>query len=435
MKIKPFKAFRFNPDVVGDIGKCTAPPYDVINPKQQQELYAKSEHNIVRIIKGKILPSDDGQQNTYTRAADYLNQWIAEGALKQDSQECIYGYVQDFDINGTSYQRLSFIALGKIEDFGATVKPHEQIFQKPMTDRLMLKRATNARFGLVFMLYDDPEQIAENIIEKISSRPVLVDTTDEQNVRHRLFCISDTEDIEKIIAMMSDKSCIIADGHHRYTTGLTYWKQTGNPEARYQMFAFTNTIQKGLLVLATHRIVSNLENFKPEEFLKNIQEDFEVTTFAFNDQTKESAKQQMLDKMKAEHDNDKTTYGICIGDNNFYTATLKDKTVMDLAAPNTSSAYRALDVAVLQKIMFEKVLGIDDSKTATEQYISYVKDTRNAIDESIAAIEAKENQIAFFTNPVKMEQLKAITDAGERMPQKSTYFYPKMHTGFTIQKL
>ena len=166
MEVKPFKAFRFNTDVVGDVGKCIAPPYDVITDAQRDGLWRNSKYNIVHITKGKTGAADNAQNNQYTRAAEYLRNWIAEGAIQEDSQATIYGYVQDFELGGTAFQRLSFIALGKLEDFGKVVRPHEQVFEKPMLDRLNLERATAARFGLVFMLYDDPQGVADKIITK-----------------------------------------------------------------------------------------------------------------------------------------------------------------------------------------------------------------------------------------------------------------------------
>jgi uncharacterized protein (DUF1015 family) len=439
MEIKPFKAFRFNADVVGDVGSCAAPPYDVISPDQQQQLFEKNKYNIVHIIKGKTTPNDNAQSNQYTRAADYLNSWLKEGALKQDLTEAIYAYVQDFELAGAEFQRLSFIALCKLEEFSPSgrVKPHEQIFEKPMIDRLNLKRATAARFGLVFMLYEDEQKIADKIIENVITQSSSIDFVDEQNVRHRLFAITTKEDIETIIKMMSDKSCIIADGHHRYTTGLTYSKQSNNSDAKYQMFAFTNIYQKGLVVLANHRLVSDIEDFDIDKFITALRKNFEVTEFKFDRifQTKTEARQKMLAQMKAEHYKDNNAFGIYSGNNAFYVATLKNKHVMDTLVPNMSYAWRNLDVSVLHKLIFEKLLGIDEEKIAKDEFLEYVKDTPNAIDDSISKVDSGQRQIAFFMNPIKLEQLKMVTDAGERMPQKSTYFYPKMYSGLTIQKL
>ena len=443
MEVKPFKAFRFNPEVVGDPGRCIAPPYDVIDADERDELYKKSQYNVVRITKGKTAPADDEQHNQYTRAAEYLQKWISEGALKQDDEDTIYGYVQDFELNGVAFQRLSFIALGKLEEFGKTVRPHEQVFEKPMLDRLNLCRATRANFGLIFMLYEDPKSTADKVIEKAAKQQPLIDFADDHGVRHRLFAVTADRDIEAITKMMADKSCIIADGHHRYTTGLKYMRETGDPAAKHQMIAFTNTRQKGLVVLATHRIVGGLKDFQPAQFLMDLKNNgFTVSKFGSTPDAgpaaRERAKQQMLrmlSDMRRLHDQGLTAFGIYMGADIFFVAVLEDKSRMAAIAPDKSEAWRSLDVSVLQKLVLERLLGLDEQKMGNPQYVDYVKDVPNAVNDLIAQVDAGRKQIAFFTNPVKMEQLAKVTEAGERMPHKTTYFFPKMYTGLTIQKL
>lgn len=436
MQIKPFKAFRFDKAVVGNVGSCIAPPYDIISDTQQEQLYNKSEHNIVRIIKGKTNASDNGNNNQYTRAADYLNNWIKQGVLKQDAAEAIYSYIQDFELAGIQFQRLAFIAMARLEEFGEVVRPHEQVLKKPMLDRLSLKKATTAGFGLVFMLYEDEQEIADKMIEQAATTEPLIDFVDEQNVRHRLFAITAEENIQQIVKMMNDKSCVIADGHHRYTTGLAYSKESDNPADKYQMLAFANISHKGLIVLATHRLAGNLENFSFEKLITELQENFELTELKFDSpESKMDARRKMLKQMKAGHDNDKNAFGIYGSNDAFYVAVLRDKQAMDPAVPDMSSAWRTLDVSILHKLILEKILGIDEEKLAKGENLQYVKDTPNAIDESISQVDAGHKQAAFFMNPVKMQQLKLVTDEGERMPQKSTYFYPKIFTGLTIQKL
>ena len=317
--------------------------------------------------------------------------------------------------------------MGKLEDFGKTVRPHEQVFAKPVQDRLNLKKATAARFGLVFMLYDDPQGVADKVIAKAAAQKPLVDFVDDHGVRHQLFAITDEGDIQAIVRMMGDKSVIIADGHHRYTTGLTYMRESGNPAAKYQMLAFTNTAQKGLVVLATHRVVGGIDGFKWQEFVSRLAPGFTVM--------KIGSKQDMLKIMKTVHERDETPLGIYLGDGRFCVAVLKDKSLMKAAAPDKSEAWRTLDVAVLQKLILEGMLGLTEEKMGNSDFVEYVKDMPNAIDEIIRQVDSGRKQIAFFTNPVKMQQLAEITDAGERMPHKSTYFYPKMYTGLTIQKL
>jgi uncharacterized protein (DUF1015 family) len=435
MEIKPFKGFRFDPKVAGDVGNCIAPPFDVIGPAEQQKLYEKSEYNIVRITKGKTTPIDDQYNNQYTRAADYLAQWIKTGVLKQDSKEVIYAYVQDFLITEMKYQRLSFIALTKLEEFGPKVRPHEEVFEKPMTDRLNLKRATAARFGLVFMLYEDKQKIAEKIIKSIAEQKPLVDFTFE-DIRQRLFAITDRSCINAIVKMMSYQSCIIADGHHRYTTGLTYSKESTNPAAKYQMLSFANICQDGLKLLATHRLVGDLKNFNIVKFITNLKKDFNITELPFSSAgDKTAAYQKMLTQIQTEYNNDRNAFGIYGSNDAFYVAVLKNKRAMDSAAPDKSDIWKSLDISVLHKLVLEKLLGIDEKQLTKDGNVGYVKGAPNAIDDSIRLVDTGQKQVLFLLNPVKMQQLQMVTAIGERMPHKSTYFYPKMYTGLVIQKI
>ena len=205
MKIKPFKAVRYNPDVVENVGDCISPPYDVIDEVFQNVLYEKNPHNIVRVIKGKTCETDTDENNQYTRAADFMESWLAEDALKEDQSEAIYAYVQNFTTSQNEFQRSGFVVLAKLEDWGKNVSPHENTMDKPKIDRLNLTRATAAQFGQIFMLYDDAEKIADKIIEKNASGEALIDFVDESDVRHRLFAIADENDIaaiQKFVQMM-----------------------------------------------------------------------------------------------------------------------------------------------------------------------------------------------------------------------------------------
>jgi uncharacterized protein (DUF1015 family) len=442
MEIKPFKAYRFNEAVVKDVGKCIAPPYDVINPEQRERLYEKSQYNIVRITKGITTPADNQANNQYTRAAELFKTWTSTGILSQDKTETIYAYVQDFKIGQTDCQRFSFIALGKLEEFGEAIRPHEQILNSPLADRLNLLRATQARFGLVFMLYDDPKNVADKAIQKVlrpgsgqaAGQKPLIDFVDDDKVRHRIFAITDKNDIAAIEKMMQDKTCVIADGHHRYTTGLLYAKE--NPAAKYQMLAFCNTRHEGLVVLATHRVVGGLEKFNPKDMLAGLKTCFKLTEHPFDsEKAKQAAKKKMFEKMKAEQQKDRNALGIYAGQRAFYTAVLTDKTAMDSAAGNMSRPWRTLDVAVLHKLILEKPLGINDELLAKDGLIEYVKDGSIAVDDIIAKIDSGNKQAAFFLNPPKISQIQLVAEQGERMPQKSTFFYPKVFTGLTIQKL
>ena len=274
------------------------------------------------------------------------------------------------------------------------------------------------------------------IIEKSAAQQPLIDFLDEQSVRHRLFAITAKEETDAIVKMMSDKSCIIADGHHRYTTGLTYAKENPSPAAQYQMLAFTNTRHHGLVVLSTHRIVSNLQSFDPQKLSAGLEAKFEVTVYKFNSpEDKAAAKQKMLEQMKAEQRHKKNAFGIYTGDDTFSVAALLDKKAMEAKEPQKSKSWRSLDVSVLHKLILEELLGIDEEKLARGGFLEYVKDSPNAIDDSISQVDTGKKQAAFFINPPKIKQIEMVADEGERMPQKSTYFYPKMFTGLIINKL
>jgi uncharacterized protein (DUF1015 family) len=235
--------------------------------------------------------------------------------------------------------------------------------------------------------------------------------------------------------MMKDKTCIIADGHHRYETGLAYLKQTSNPKARFQMTAFANVFQRGLVILATHRLVGSLRDFSVEKFLAGLKKSFEVTRLDLDSSvSKLKAAEKMFMKMKTLGDEGKNTFSIYCG-GTFYTAVLKDKNVIDSVAPQRSSAWKLLDVSILHKLVLEKLLGICEEEAAKGNHIEYVRDSSMAIVDSLSKVDRGRKQLVFFVNPVKLQQLKAVTEAGEKMPQKSTYFYPKVYSGLTINKL
>jgi uncharacterized protein (DUF1015 family) len=437
MEIKAFKAHRFNPAVVGEAGKCIAPPYDVINPAQQKKLYEQNPYNIVRIILGETKPADNDKKNQYSRAAEHFKDWLNKGALKQDDKETIYAYAQNFQIAGKKYQRSGFIALGKLAQFGSGVRPHEKTLDGPKADRLKLSQATAAQFELVFMLYDDPQQETDKIIEKaVAGKKSIIEFIDDDGVQHRLFSIDSAQDINLIVKLMAEKEVLIADGHHRYETAMNYYNLTRNPAAQWLMMAFVNVHNKGLVILPTHRLVGNVENFNFKKLLAEFSSDFESSVFAFSSAAEAGgAREKMFKKMRAEFDSGRTCFGIYAADKAFYAITLKNYTVMDKIASQLSTASRKLDVTVLHKLILEKVLGIGEQQLAGQTNIEYIKDIGSTVDEAIAMVDKGHKQVVFFMNPTRAEQVKQVAAANEKMPQKSTFFFPKIFSGLTINRL
>jgi uncharacterized protein (DUF1015 family) len=434
MDIKAFKAYRFNPEVVGNAGDCIAPPYDVIDVSMRDELYRRNDYNIVRAINGKSEPDDNAGNNVYIRASRFLTQAIEANALIQENNEAIYAYVQDFQIAGQSFERSGIIACGKLSAFGEGVQPHEKTLEGPKADRLNLTRATACQLGQIFMLYDDPTNVDSQIIARAMQKDPVIDMTDEHDVRHRLFVIDEVESIQAFAAMMADKQTVIADGHHRYETALNYWCETQCPEAEYQMLTFVNMRNEGLVIQPTHRLLVEMNDFDLTALLKELKDEFEITEFAFSSDTeRQQARQQMFEKMRA--NTDQNIFGLYAGTDAFYAIQLRDIQYMTELCPGMSEAAQRLDVNVLHQLILEKHLNICDAKLASESHLVYIKDLGNAIDQSIAKVDSGQSQGVFFMNGTRIEQVQALAAAGEKMPQKSTFFYPKIFSGLTIRKL
>ncbi len=434
MEIKAFKAYRFNPDIVGDNGACAAPPYDVINSGRQERLYQQSPYNIVRIIKGKTQTGDNEKKNQYTRAADCLKDWIKKGVLKPDDKETIYGYVQDFEIAGINYRRSGFVALGKLTEFGEGVQPHEKTLDGPKADRLKLTQATAAQFGQIFMLYEDASKTVDKIIEEtVAAKVAVVDFIDEDTVRHRLFVIDQAQDIAAITEMMKTKETLIADGHHRYETALNYWRQTNNPAAQWRMMTFVNMQNSGLVVLPTHRLIGNLNNFDIGQLAEKLQAEFKVIEFIYsNDDSKQKARGLMFKRMNRAFEQGQNAFGIYDGSKFYFIVLVDHKKLNSL---EISDASKSLDVVILHRLILDEMLGIGEQQLAGQTNIEYIKDIGDAVDKAIAAVDKAEKQILFFMNSTRAEQVKQVAAANEKMPQKSTFFYPKIFSGLTINKL
>jgi uncharacterized protein (DUF1015 family) len=436
MEIKPFKGFRYNPEVVGDAGMCIAPPYDVIDPDQQQRLHEQSEYNIVRVIKGMKTPNDDENNNVYTRAAEALQENIRQGALKQDVQESIYVYAQDFTIDGTMYRRSGFIALGKLEGYEGSVKPHEQTLAGPKADRLNLTRATRTQIGQIFMMYSEPEKKIDGILEEACRGQELLRHTDEDEVTHRLFAVTDSEQIVTVKEVMTEKVVFIADGHHRYETAVNYYNETKNPAAAYQMMTFVNMHNKGLIVLPTHRLIKNVADFEPSGLIGQMNQYFDVARMGYEDMVEKKAKREMMQEaLHLEFETGEHAFGMYFNDGAFYVATLRDQAAMDTMAENYGPAWRKLDVAILHKLILEKMLGIDEEALTKQTNVEYIKDFGEATLRAIDKVDSEQSQGLFFMNPTRVGDIEAVVAEGAKMPQKSTFFFPKIFSGLVLNVL
>lgn len=441
VRVKPFKAFRFNETKAGDLSRLVTPPYDIIKGDMIDKFQSLSEYNMAWIIKNRAQENDTPASNQYTRARDHFNKWIDDGILIRDEKESFYVYGQDFEIEGRKLFRFGFIGLIELEEFATSalsggkfsgVLQHEETLPKDIEDRLNLCRSCMANFGQIFVIYPDGEREVDAILEKHMEGKPVGDVLDEDGIHHRLWRIDNDDDVDKIIRLMENKYIIIADGHHRYKTALALSKEHPELEsARFRMLTFVNISNPGLVVLPTHRLLQNLDGFSAGELLKDISRYFDVESFKKSD--------AMFEVMNKKFQEGKHSFGLFVNDGNFYVLTLNDLLIMDQLLSHQSMELRSLDVAILHALILDKMLGIDKEKLKQGTmkgggYVIYVKGIGDAVEESIKTVR-ENGQAVFFMNPTRVKEVEAVSNNFECMPQKSTFFQPKVWTGFTINKL
>ncbi len=443
-KIIPFKGILYNKEKIRDMKDVVAPPYDVISPAEQEELYKRHENNVVRLILGKESNSDTPDNNRYTKARDSFDSWQRDSILIKDAFPSIYVYSQEYHLGETEgfekKRRLGFIALSKLEDFGeGKIHPHENTLAKPKEDRLKLMQHCNANFSSIFGLFSDPSKRIDSVLKDYMRHPPLHDLVDDAGMRHTLWAIRDNRAIQIITSVMSDKQVFIADGHHRYETAINYRNEmrgklpnfSGEELYNYVMMYFTNTNSEGLSILPIHRLVSNLSNFDKEKIVEKAGEFFNIEKLSLNESDEKTVKQKLFTDMK-ERGEEEHIFGMYLGNDEYLLLTLKGEDVLDRLITNSRHpSWKKLDVTILHTLLIDKVLGISEKNLTEQKNITYTISG----DEAIKDVKAGKYQIALFLNPTKIEEVKDVAAAGEKMPQKSTFFYPKLITGLVMNKL
>ncbi len=443
-EILPFRGYRYSPDKVRALDDVIADPYDKIDDELQEFYYEKSPHNIVRIIKGKTYPNDTKDNNQYVRAAGFLDAWIREGILQRDQSPCIYIYDQEYVVPGagTTKTRRGFVALFRLMSYEeGGVKPHEQTLAGPKADRLNLMRATRAQFGQIFMLYPDPENLVNNLLDEgRAARQPLV-AKDRFSDLHKVWPISDPNTIGELQRLMLDKQVFIADGHHRYETALAFRDEmrgkishTDDFETiESRMITFVSFDDPGLLVLPTHRLVSDVQGFDAMALIENLKQFFELESLPFSDESsRETAQHKTMEILHRTSPRDHVFGVLLAGQNQFLVARLKDESCLDeMLSGAGSDEFRRLDVVILSTLILERMLGITKEDLTRERNVQYLRD----VGEGVKSVIGGEGQAFFLLNPTKTRQVRNVASAGVRMPQKSTDFYPKLVTGLVLNKL
>lgn len=438
-EIIPFKGIRYNREKVGALSDVIAPPYDVISPAQQDAFYARSPYNVVRLDFGKPMDSDTGADNRYTRSKAALDDWLATGVLVPDAEPCLYFYRMDYSTPAGDARKLTgIICMLRLEEWDkGVVLPHERTLKGPKVDRMELIKATGVMASQIFSLYSDPAKTITSAMESATTGTMPdVEATDDDGTTHKVWAVKDAAAIKAAQDSLSNRPVFIADGHHRYETSLAYrdirrakGAYTGDEPFNFVPMFLANMEEDGLTVLPTHRLVSDLKGLDSKTVLDNAARYFEIEKLAFTTETELDTRKKLLTRL-VEKGSAAHTFGYFFhGDPAYYLFSVKDMSaVKNVIGCGPTDAYCNLDVTVLHSLIIELVLGIDTEEIAKNQPVKFEKDGLRAVER----VRSGDFTMCFLLNPTRVHQVKDVALAGEIMPQKSTYFYPKLLTGLVI---
>lgn len=423
-EIKGYKGLRFNCEKAGKIEELVCPPYDIISDQQREEYIKTNPHNIIRLE----LPKGDDK---YNKAAEILKDWLEKAILVKEDKPAIYIYEEEFTAYGERKAIKGIICRVKLEEFSkGIILPHEFTLSKAKEDRLNLMKATNCNFSQIYSLYMDGGKNTLGKIDSLSKSEPDIQLQDNDNVTHRMWIIKDEKAIADICSDFADRKLYIADGHHRYETALNYrnyLREQGlakeGDACDYQMMMLVDMEHPGLVVFPTHRLVRNLDSFNAERVIDGCKEYFDVTEHS-DINTIESTLMELYNQGKK-------AYAFYCGGSSYKLLVLKDTNIIKKLLPNASTATQQLDVTILHTLILEKIFGIDAENMAKQINLTYTK----IFDEAISSVQQGNSQCAFILNPTRVSEIREVASNGEKMPQKSTYFYPKMITGLVMNQL
>jgi uncharacterized protein (DUF1015 family) len=420
--VQPLRALHYDPAVVGSLADVVAPPYDVIDAEQRAALIGRSPYNVVAVD----LP--EGEPDKYAAASELFESWQLQGALARDREPAVWAHTQDYTgVGGTSSNetrtRRGFFCRVRIEDYGpGRVRPHERTHPGPKEDRLRLTRATRANISPIFSLYSDPSHVAWTALAPATESAPWGEVTDADGTVHRLWRVSDPRAIAAVQAATRDAELLIADGHHRYETMRTYAEEIGGEgEHRYILMCLVALEDPGLTVFPTHRLVRGLDDERRKALEWALARDFDISEVPIKKLApppQEGATPLELGYINSQ-------------DERAFRLILKDQSIADAALAGHSEAYRHLDTGVLETLLLKGALGLSDDDISHFNGLFYARDTA----EALALVRSGEYDAAFVMRPTPIEQVREIAAAGENMPPKSTYFFPKLLTGLLFNPL
>jgi uncharacterized protein (DUF1015 family) len=422
--LRPFQGVLYDPQRV-DLSRVVAPPYDVISPADQKRYYEQDPHNVVRLIAGEVRPSDTLEDNKYTRAAAFFREWLADGILRREASPRLYVYRHQFvdPISGESRSRLGIIGVVELEPFGRAVLPHEQTHARAKADRLSLTRAVVANLSPVFALYEDPQAAVGPIVAAAMAGPPRMSITAEDGDQHTIWSMEGGQRFAQLAEVFNTSTLYMADGHHRYETALNFrnYQRQQHPEAppdaafNYVLMLLVDVRDPGLTILATHRVLHDLEGFDAGELVRRLSERYRVVP--------RSSRADLLAAMQ--HGGGQGgghRIGMAFG-GSWYT--------IDIERANSPDPVSGLDVSVLHAQILQRELRLAPAELEQERYLSYSRD----VDVALKRVETGTAQAAFLLRPPAVQDVVEVAQAGQVMPQKSTYFFPKPASGIVFNPL
>jgi uncharacterized protein (DUF1015 family) len=436
VELRPFRGIFYHPSHFDDLFALLAPPYDVISRQERAIYYQRHPYNVVRLIYGKDEPGDTPDDNPYTRAAEYLNIWLRQGVLQRDPQPSMYLCAEEYILpDGTQRERQGLIALCRLEPYErGIVLPHEETSPHPKRMLFDLRSAVEANLDQVFALYADTSGKLQEILTAQRLRPARLSFRDQDHMLHRVWAISEPSALSEIRQVMADGWALIADGHHRYETGLDYQQMmqhsmphaTGDEWFNFVMMYLTDIDDPGLTILPTHRVLRGLSSAFVKQLPARLRDTCDVEAFPCHTPAERKAqRQRLLDEMRLRGPG-AHVFGLYTGDETFWLLTYPGSLAMQIPAAGDNAHGSVLDVSLLHDLLLEKVLRI----TVREDTIAFTQDDAAAVD----LVANQEYQVAFLLNPTRIEQIVQPAMEGKRMPRKSTYFYPKLLTGIVMHK-
>jgi uncharacterized protein (DUF1015 family) len=442
MRILPFRGYRYNPDRIPNLDDVISLPYDQFKGSRDERFHERHPFNIAHLIMNPETSRDSHSWNRYTRSKSLLDLWMKESIFLRDDQPSIYPYYQDFPLpGGTSVTRKGFVALGEVTDYSRRiVRPHERTMTKPKQDRLELLRSTRVDSGIIFVLYSDPDGEIEALLDEETAPLPAMTANGPDILSNRLWRLSNPAAIARVQRIMRDKPVIIADGHHRYEVAVEFSQEAMRHRSqdpawdnyRFKLFSFIRQESPAISILPIHRVLRHVEGFEPSRFLQQLESFFSIEATEVDAGVPPARLEEFLERMRLQQAAGHAALGVYLpGLDLLALLTFRGEAAESLDWPgDKSETWRQLDVSILQVAILDRVLNLGERELAQGNFVEYVSDAGEAIkkgaDDSCQGV--------ILLNPTPMEQVEAVVEAGDMLPQKTTHFHPKLMEGLVFAK-